>query len=275
MDGAAETAVVAAAPPGTGAPTAATAGAPAISARGITKSYGHLQALRGADLDLRPGEVLALVGDNGAGKSTLTKILCGAISPDSGTLAYWGEPLTVQSIGHALELGVHTVYQDLALAPDLSVADNLFLGREPVRGGLRGRLGMLDRDRMRTDTRVALAHLGINLRSLRVPVRNLSGGQRQALAVARSITWATTAVLMDEPTAALGPKQSAIVYETVTAAAARGLAVLVISHDIPRMLHVADRIAVMRHGMVVAERPAASLKLADVIGLMLGEEVVE
>lgn len=249
--------------------------APAISARGITKSYGHLQALRGADLDLRPGEVMALVGDNGAGKSTLTKILCGAVAPDSGSLAYWGEPVSVQSIGHALELGVHTVYQDLALAPDLSVADNLFLGREPVRDGIRGRLGILDRDRMRDDTRVALAHLGINLRSLRVPVRNLSGGQRQALAVARSINWATTAVLMDEPTAALGPKQSAIVYETVANAAARGLAVLVISHDIPRMLHVADRIAVMRHGMVVADRPAASLKLTDVIGLMLGEEVVE
>ena len=129
--------------------------------------------------------------------------------------------------------------------------------------------------RCATRPRSALARLGINLRSLRVPVRNLSGGQRQALAVARSITWATTAVLMDEPTAALGPKQSAIVYETVTNAAARGLAVLVISHDIPRMLHVADRIAVMRHGLVVAERPASSLKLTDVIGLMLGEEVVE
>ena len=249
--------------------------APAIRARGITKSFGHLQALRGADLDLRPGEVLALVGDNGAGKSTLTKVLCGALAPDSGTLAYWGEPVTVQSIGHALELGVHTVYQDLALAPDLSVAENMFLGREPAYAGIRGRLGMLDRDRMRDDTRVALAQLGINLRSLRVPVRNLSGGQRQALAVARANAWATTAVLMDEPTAALGPKQSSIVYETVTAAAARGLAVLVISHDIPRMLHVADRIAVMRHGMVIAERPASSLKLTDVIGLMLGEEVVE
>lgn len=248
---------------------------PAIRATGITKSYGHLQALRGADLVLRPGEVLALVGDNGAGKSTLTKILCGAVQADAGEVAYWGEPVKVQSIGHALELGVHTVYQDLALAPDLSVSDNLFLGREPVRSGIRGRLGMIDRDQMRDETRAALARLGINLRSLRVPVRNLSGGQRQALAVARSITWATTAVLMDEPTAALGPKQSAIVYDTVTNAAARGLAVLVISHDIPRMLHVADRIAVMRHGMVVAERPAASLKLTDVIGLMLGEEVSE
>jgi ABC-type sugar transport system ATPase subunit len=123
------------------------------------------------------------------------------------------------------------------------------------------------------ETRDALARLGISLRDYRVPVRNLSGGQRQALAVARAITWATTAVLMDEPTAALGPKQSAIVYETVRAAAARGLAVLVISHDIPRMLAVADRIAVMRHGAVVAELDAKAVKLTDVIGLMLGEEV--
>jgi simple sugar transport system ATP-binding protein len=246
---------------------------PAIRATGIRKSYGHLEALRGADLVLHPGEVVALVGDNGAGKSTLTKIICGALAADEGELAFWGEPVRVLSINHAHELGVHTVYQDLALAPDLSVADNLFLGREQVSGGIMGRLGRLDRDRMRDDTREALARLGINLRSLSVPVRNLSGGQRQALAVARAITWATTAVLMDEPTAALGPKQSAIVYETVTAAAARGLAVLVISHDIPRMLEVADRVAVMRHGSVVAVQDARTLTLTAVIGLMLGETV--
>lgn len=263
----------AALPPGLAARAASDA--PAIRVRGVTKAYGHLQALRGADLDLRPGEIVALVGDNGAGKSTLTKILSGAIAADDGEIAFWGEVVKVQSIAHAHDLGVHTVYQDLALAPDLSVADNLFLGREVPVSGWRGRLGMLHRERMRDETREALAHLGIQLRSLSVPVRNLSGGQRQALAVARAITWATTAVLMDEPTAALGPKQSAIVYETIIAAADRGLAVLVISHDIPRMLEVAHRIAVMRHGLVVAERPASSLKLTDVIGLMLGEEVVE
>jgi simple sugar transport system ATP-binding protein len=246
---------------------------PAIRATGIEKAYGHLLALRGASLDLMAGEVLALVGDNGAGKSTLTKVLCGAVMPDAGNTWFDGREVRVQSTSHAHELGVHTVYQDLALAPDLSVADNLFLGREPTRAGLRGWFGTLDRDRMRTDTEHALERLGIRLRSLNMPVRNLSGGQRQALAVARAITWATTAVLMDEPTAALGPKQSAIVYETVSAAAARGLAVLVISHDIPRMLTVANRVAVMRHGQVVATRPAADLRVTDVIGLMLGEEV--
>jgi simple sugar transport system ATP-binding protein len=239
----------------------------------MEKAYGHLLALRGASIDLMPGEVLALVGDNGAGKSTLTKILCGALAADAGEMYFWGRPTRIQSTTHAHELGVHTVYQDLALAPDLSVADNLFLGRETMRTGIRGRLGILDRDRMRDETRAALSRLGIHLRTLNVPVRDLSGGQRQALAVARAITWATTAVLMDEPTAALGPKQSAIVYETVAAAAERGLAVLVISHDIPRMLSVASRVAVMRHGQVVATRPAAELRVTEVIGLMLGEEV--
>jgi simple sugar transport system ATP-binding protein len=248
-------------------------GVPAIRAVGLVKRYGHLEALRGASIDLHPGEVVALVGDNGAGKSTFTKIICGALSSDEGELEFWGEPTKIQSIHHAHDLGVHTVYQDLALAPHLSVADNLFLGREPVRGGWRRPLGELDRRLMVDQTRDAMSRLGIFLKDYGVPVGDLSGGQRQALAVARAITWATTAVLMDEPTAALGPKQSAIVYETVAAAADRGLAVLVISHDIPRMLEFAHRIAVMRHGSVVAVVEARHLRLPDVIGLMLGEEV--
>ncbi len=246
---------------------------PAIRAIGIVKRYGHLEALRGADLDLHPGEIVALVGDNGAGKSTLTKVICGAVAADDGALEFRGRPTHIQSIHDAHELGVHTVYQDLALAPHLSVADNLFLGREPIPSGWRRVIGLLDRGAMVDETRSALGRLGISLRDYAVPVGNLSGGQRQALAVARAITWATTAVLMDEPTAALGPKQSEIVYQTVTAAADRGLAVLVVSHDIPRMLDVAHRIAVMRHGRVVATREARSLRLEDVIGLMLGGEV--
>lgn len=246
---------------------------PAIRASGIWKRFGHLEAVRDAGIELFPGEVVALVGDNGAGKSTFAKVMCGALQADAGELWFWGEQTTVQSIHHAHELGVHTVYQDLALAPHLSVADNLFLGREPVRGGWRGLLGELDRRRMLEQAREAMGRLGIALSDYGTPVGNLSGGQRQALAVARAITWATTAVLMDEPTAALGPKQTAIVYETVAAAAERGLAVLVISHDIPRMLEFANRIAVMRHGTVVTVRDAASLRLTDVIGLMLGEEV--
>ncbi|HET8785430.1 MAG TPA: ATP-binding cassette domain-containing protein [Candidatus Limnocylindrales bacterium] len=254
-------------------PATAAAGVPAIRATGIVKRYGHLHALRGASIDLHPGEIVALVGDNGAGKSTLTKVICGAVPADEGEISFWGEPTRVQSIHHAHQLGVHTVYQDLALAPHLSVADNLFLGREQIPTGWRSWIGVLDRKSMVEETKEAMGRLGIALRDYTTPVGNLSGGQRQALAVARAITWATTAVLMDEPTAALGPKQSAIVYQTVTAAADRGLAVLVISHDIPRMLEVAHRIAVMRHGTVVAVREASSLRLQDVIGLMLGDEV--
>lgn len=241
----------------------------AIRAVGIQKSFGHLQALRGVDLEMRGGEVLALVGDNGAGKSTLAKVICGAYAKDQGDLYFWGEKIEVQSIHHAYELGVYTVYQDLSLAPDLSVADNMFLGREIVLPGLRGKIGMLNRKQMRGASKEALAHLGIGLKSMSVKTRALSGGERQALAVARAVTWATTALIMDEPTAALGAKQSAIVYETMRAAARRGLAVLVISHDLPHMLEVADRIAVMRHGQIIANLEAKKASLRQVIDLML------
>jgi ABC-type sugar transport system ATPase subunit len=250
-----------------------TSPAPVLSMTGVSKRFGAVQALKDIEFSVEAGEVVALVGDNGAGKSTFTKVICGALQADEGEIEFWGEPTKVQSTNHAHELGVHTVYQDLALAPHLSVSDNLFLGREEVRHGWRRFLGEVDRRLMVDETRDAMGRLGITLKDYNVPVGNLSGGQRQALAVARAITWATTAVLMDEPTAALGPKQSAIVYETVAAAADRGLAVLVISHDIPRMLEFAHRIAVMRHGTVVAVREAKTLRLTEVIGLMLGEEV--
>jgi simple sugar transport system ATP-binding protein len=253
----------------------ATPPAPVIEAREITKSFGHVQALRGASLQIRAGEILALIGDNGAGKSTLTKIICGALTPDGGELVFMGERTRLQSIGHAHQLGVETVYQDLAQAPDLSVAENMFLGREPVRGGLGRLLGTLSRRQMYRETGAALQRLGINLPSLRVPIRQLSGGQRQAVAVARAAMWATRAILMDEPTAALGAKQTRIVYRTMRAAAERGLAVVVISHDIPRMLKLAHRVAVMRHGVVIATAPTSATTLPEVLGLMLGTQAEE
>ena len=243
-----------------------------IEAQGITKSFGHVQALRGASLQVRAGEILALIGDNGAGKSTLTKILCGALAPDGGELVFMGQRTRLQSIGHAHELGVETVYQDLAQAPDLTVAENMFLGREPLRTGLGRLFGTLARGRMQRETEEALGRLGISLPSLRVPIRQLSGGQRQAVAVARAAMWASRAILMDEPTAALGTKQTRIVYRTMRSAAARGLAVVVISHDIPRMLKLAHRLAIMRHGVVIATLAAADTNLTEVISLMLGTQ---
>ena len=243
-----------------------------IEAVDIVKRYGHVQALSGASLQVRPGEVLALVGDNGAGKSTLTKVICGALAPDAGTLSFRGETTRVTSVRHAQELGVETVYQDLALAPDLSVAENLFLGREPLqRGFIGGRLAALDRRMMRQAAQEAIAAAGITtLDSVDRSVRELSGGQRQAIAVARAVMWATSAILMDEPTAALGTKQTDIVYESIRTAAARGLAIVVISHDIPKMLGLADRVAIMRQGKTISNMPASDLTLTDVVTLMLG-----
>jgi simple sugar transport system ATP-binding protein len=243
-----------------------------IEATDIVKRYGHVQALAGATLQVRPGEVLALVGDNGAGKSTLTKVICGAVAPDGGTLSFWGEATKVTSIRHAQELGVETVYQDLALAPDLSVAENMFLGREPLRRGFVGGWpAALDRRKMRQRAEEAIHAAGITtLSSVDRTVRELSGGQRQAIAVARAVMWATSAILMDEPTAALGTRQTDIVYESIRSAAGRGLAVVVISHDIPKMLSLADRIAVMRQGRTVSNTPARDLTLTDVVTLMLG-----
>lgn len=251
----------------------ATASDVVIEARDLTKRFGHVQALRSATLDIRRGEILALVGDNGAGKSTLTKVICGALQPDSGELVFMGRPTAVQSIRHAHDLGVETVYQDLAQAPDLSVPENMFLGREPTVQGLGRFVGTLSRRQMYRQTETALQNLGIKLPSIRVPIRQLSGGQRQAVAVARAVMWASQVILMDEPTAALGTKQTKIVYDTIKTASNRGLAVVVISHDIPRMISLSHRVAVMRHGVVIATLRSSETSLTEVISLMLGTQV--
>jgi ABC-type sugar transport system ATPase subunit len=243
---------------------------PLLHAENVHKAYGHVRALRGATLSIFPGEIVALVGDNGAGKSTMAKVLSGEITPDDGRVSHPDSEDTSTHDAHAR--GIEVVYQDLALAPDLSIAENMFLGRECRRPGLSGRLGGVDRGQMVRRSRAALDELGVaNLPSLHVSVRELSGGQQQAIAVARAVMWATRLVVMDEPTAALGVRQTAMVYETVAATAAQGKSVLVISHDIPKMLTVADRVVVMRHGAVAGDLKSSQTNLNQVVALMLGD----
>lgn len=241
-----------------------------LEAKDIVKNYGYLQALKGASLKIYAGEVTALLGDNGAGKSTMANIICGAIPKSSGHLYVKGKEIEVQSIQQAQEMGIQVVYQDLALAPDLSVPYNIFLGRELVKNTLFGRLfKVLDTKKMIEISKEHLAGLGIGLKSMNVPVKSLSGGERQALAVAKAVTWCTSALIMDEPTAALGARQQALVYQTMRAAANRNLGVLVISHDIPKMLEVSDRICIMRQGNVIANLISRETNLQTVLSLML------
>jgi ABC-type sugar transport system ATPase subunit len=242
----------------------------AIAGEHLAKHFGHVQALIDASVSVKPGEVVALFGDNGAGKSTLLKILLGIHRPDAGTLVIADHEVRPHAIREVQELGVDCVHQDLALAPDLSVVDNMYLGHEVVRKGLLGRLGVVARREMAARADAALRDLSIKLPSLAVPVSDLSGGQRQAVAVARAVMWSRTSVLMDEPTAALGARQSAIVCELMQTVASRGLGVLVVSHDLPRVLKVADRVSVLWRGRTALEEPASSLTVPDVVAAMVG-----
>ncbi len=251
--------------------TSAGVGELAVEVSGIKKRYGSIEALRGASLRLYRGQVTALIGDNGAGKSTLVKAISGEVRPDEGRIAFNGELVALAGTGDSRRLGVETIYQDLALAPDLTVAENMFLGREVRVAGLAGRLGVLDKRTMQETARQILAELGIKLKSFNAPVRSLSGGQRQAIAVARAMKWARHAVLMDEPTAALGTLQRELVYNSIRKAVERNLAVLLISHDIPQMLRFADKIVVLRHGENVAEMNPKQVDLRQVVDAMLGE----
>ena len=242
----------------------------AIAGSHLAKRFGHVQALVDAEVSVPFGQVVALFGDNGAGKSTLLQLLLGIQQRDAGTLTVDDAVVDLRSVRDAQALGVDCVYQDLALAPDLSVVDNMFLGHEVVRGGVVGRLGFLDRKEMEERADAALRRLSIALPSLRVPVQQLSGGQRQAVAVARAVMWARTAVLMDEPTAALGARQSEIVCELMQAVAASGLGVLVVSHDLPRVLRVADRVTVLWRGRTALDAPAEGLTVPDLVATMVG-----
>lgn len=242
----------------------------AIAGTHIAKKFGHVQALSDATVSVRPGQVMALFGDNGAGKSTLLKALLGIIRPDAGEIVVGDRVVRPETVRDSQRLGVECVHQDLALAPDLSIIDNMFLGHEILHRGIRGRLGSVARGQMAEQADAALRDLSIKLPSLTIPISDLSGGQRQAVAVARAVMWASTAVLMDEPTAALGARQSEIVCELMRTVAERGLGVLVVSHDLPRVLKVADRVAILWRGATALETAAADLTVPDAVAAMVG-----
>ena len=247
----------------------------ALEARNLVKRYGSVEALRGASFTARQGEVVALIGDNGAGKSTMVKCLSGAEIPDAGEILLDGKPVHIPSPTSARELGIETVYQDLAVAPELDPAANLFLGREIHRKGILGKLGMLDKAEMRRRAVEEFQRLGVTLQSTDVPIGSLSGGQRQSVAVARSVVWASKVVFMDEPTAALGVVQRERVLDVIKKVRDKGIAVVLISHNMPEVLSVSDRVEVLRLGKRVARFNAGEATLEDLVGAMTGALVQE
>ncbi|GGM04915.1 ATP-binding cassette domain-containing protein [Nakamurella endophytica] len=241
-----------------------------LEAHGIYKNYGHVEVLRGVDFDVRAGEVVSLIGDNGAGKSTLVKILSGVMPPDRGELRLRGEPVQFESPLHARELGIETVYQDLALAPDLGPAENAYVGREILKPGLLGWLGVIDKKTMREKAREAFVSMGTDVKDMDAPVAALSGGQRQSVAICRSVMWAKGLVFMDEPTAALGVRQTRKVLDMIRRVADQGVAVVLISHNMPDVLQVSDRIQVLRLGRRVVEYGRGEADVERLVGAMTG-----
>ncbi|SRR5579875_134922 len=243
---------------------------PVIAARGVTKHFGSVQALRGVDLDIYAGEVVGLVGDNGAGKSTLVNILSGGLQPNSGTIFVDGQRVSFSSSLEARRLGIETVYQDLSLAPDLSVWANIFLGREQtVKGPLR-LVGWLDRKAMAASAEADLERTRIKIGSVGSPAGRLSGGQRQAIAVGRAVAWGSRVLLMDEPTAALGVEQQERVGELVSSVASQGVPVLLISHNLPQIHRLCDRVVVLFRGQVVANLRPAECHVDDIVSWITG-----
>jgi len=244
---------------------------PILQARGLVKRYGHVTALDGTDFELLPGEILAVIGDNGAGKSTLIKTLAGAIVPDEGEILLDGNVVHFSNPMDARRRGIETVYQDLAVAPALDIASNLYLGRELRRVGPMGSiLRMLDKPKMRQEAARQMAELKIGIGSTTQAVETLSGGQRQGVAVARAAAWARRLVIMDEPTAALGVKESAMVLDLIRRIKARGLPVILISHNMPNVFEVADRIHIQRLGRRIAVVTPQSHSMAEVVAIMTG-----
>lgn len=245
---------------------------PVLSLRGIRKHYGPVHALDGVDFDLFPSEVVGLVGDNGAGKSTLIKVMSGAVVPDAGTIEVDGARVTMQSPQDARAAGIETVYQELAVVPWLDVEANLFLGREKVGGSWWNRW-LLDKRAMRQEAATHIASLQVGLKSVRQPVGLLSGGQRQSVAVARAISWGRKIVIMDEPTAALGVRESRGVLDLIKRVKQRGISVVLISHNIPHVFEVTDRIFVLRHGQEAGTLVTKDSHVGEVVALITGVRV--
>ncbi|MBZ9674756.1 ATP-binding cassette domain-containing protein [Mesorhizobium sp. ES1-1] len=248
---------------------------PILQAKGLNKRYGRVVALDNADFDLMPGEILAVIGDNGAGKSTLVKALCGAVIPDAGTIELDGKAVHFRSPIEARMAGIETVYQNLALSPALSIADNMFLGREIRKPGFVGQwLRMLDRSAMQRKAREKLSELGLmTIQNINQSVETLSGGQRQGVAVARAAAFGSRVVIMDEPTAALGVKESRRVLELMLDVKRRGLPIVLISHNMPHVFEVADRIHIHRLGRRLAVIDPKQYTMSDAVAFMTGAKV--
>jgi ABC-type sugar transport system ATPase subunit len=244
---------------------------PVLEARGIAKRFAAVRALRNATLRLHAGEVVGLVGDNGAGKSTFIKVLAGTIRPDSGSIVVDGVERHFVHPGDARRVGIETVFQDLSLIPTLDIAENVFLNREVlVEGRPLSWLRWMDRRKMRAEVMAGFDRLGLSLPVPKTKVSALSGGQQQAVAIARAVLWGSHIVMMDEPSAALGVKQTEIVLSFVERLKEHGVAVIFISHNMPQVIRVADRIAVMRLGEIVADRKADDVSSTELVAYMTG-----
>lgn len=245
---------------------------PILKARGVMKRYGSVVAINGADFDLYPGEVLAVIGDNGAGKSTLVKAISGAVTPDHGYIELEGEKIQFKTPQDARNAGIETVYQNLALSPALSIADNMFLGRELRKPGIMGKLfRKLDHKKMEDLARNKLTELGLmTIQNINQAVETLSGGQRQGVAVARAAAFGSKVIILDEPTAALGVKESRKVLELIQDVRARGIPIILISHNMPHVFEVADRIHIHRLGKRLCVINPKDYTMSDAVAFMTG-----
>jgi len=243
---------------------------PVLEARGLSRSFGHVRALDDVDFEVYPGEVTALIGDNGAGKSTLVKALSGNLALDEGVIKFEGNEIQLTNPQQASALGIETVHQDLALAPHLDPVQNMYLGREIMNGGLAGFFGTMNTKEMAKESRRAFDELGATVRSLTSPVGAMSGGQRQAIAIARAVHWANKVVFLDEPTAALGVRQTKNVLETIRRVRDKGIAVVFISHSMPHVIEVSDRVQVLRLGHRAASIETKDTSMEELVGLMTG-----